>query len=72
MMFVNRAPAKNEENDGFRLFITALITTIAAGLFVLSRYVKRICYDASFGVDDAVIGGALVWCLSVSTMPLAN
>lgn len=72
MMFVNRALAKNEENDGLRLLITTLAMTSAAVLFVILRYVKRLCYDASFGGDDAVIGGALVWCLSVSTMPIAN
>ncbi|KAI7081226.1 hypothetical protein KC356_g9256 [Hortaea werneckii] len=58
-MFVNRALAKNEENDGLRLLITTLAMTSAAVLFVILRYVKRLCYDASFGWDDAAIGGAL-------------
>ena len=72
MTVLKKALSKGEEDNGWILYITTLIMTTAAGLFVIARCAKRHYYDDSLGWDDALIVGALVWCSSVSTRRLTN
>lgn len=59
-MAINMGFASDGEgNNGWKLYITTLVMTVVAGLFVVARCATRI-YKQSLGLDDYAIIAALV------------
>ena len=53
-------PSKDEDNQGWKLYLTSLIMILAAGLIVIARVVIRLQIGVKLQLDDYTIIASLV------------